>query len=606
VEFFEQKDYAKALEAYDQAIALDPEFARAWMNKGNLYWKMGEYYKAVAAYNRAIEICPAAGQLPDEGIYYFRRAISYGAMRNYPQTIADLEKALELGFDQSDCYYNLGLVYENMKDTEKAAAACRKAVELGNEDAQSKLDKMLVKAEAEAAANAAITYTPAEDFEYENTADGEGICIKGFKNTRAKTVAVPPEIDGKPVTEIGAQAFKPCKSLRSVTLTVTVVEIGTSAFENCKALAEIALPPRLARIKYIAFAGCKVLAAISLPRSLKSIGSRAFEDCAALEKISLPASLQELGSEVFSGCTALQTIWVLGNPGVFTYGASVGCNADIVYSENAEKYPYTWLEKASAYRNQGEYLDALEALDRAIAMEPANWRHYVARGKIWKEMKVYAKALADFRKAIELHPDNAGSNAEENTALISLNNEVETCTKHEAEVPDPVALWEEGTMHYQRAEKGGYEGEFREALKDFNRTIALKPDFVQAWTSKGALYKDMGELDKAIAAYSRAIELVPAAGQLPREGSYYFFRSAVWYELEDCGKALADILQALQLNPEEGAYYNNMGFICEQLEDKAKAIVAFQKAVEFGYEEAREELERLEADSGDGEDSEQA
>jgi tetratricopeptide (TPR) repeat protein len=84
-------------------------------------------------------------------------------MENYSQAIADLEKALEIGFNQSVCYYNLGMAYEYMKDTE----------------------------------NAAITYTPTEDFEYGNAADGEGILINGFKNTR--------EIDGKPVTEIGAE-----------------------------------------------------------------------------------------------------------------------------------------------------------------------------------------------------------------------------------------------------------------------------------------------------------------------------------------------------------------------------------------------------------------
>jgi Flp pilus assembly protein TadD len=236
---------------------------------------------------------------------------------------------------------------------------------------------------------------------------------------------------------------------------------------------------------------------------------------------------------------------------------------------------------------------------------PCNLRiggHYVARGKIWKDMKIYAKALADFRKAIELHPDNAGSNMKENIILTSLNSEAETCAKHEAEVLDPVALWEEGKMHYQRAVKDGYAGEFKEALKDFNRAIILKPDFAQAWASKGALYQGMGELDKAITAYSRTIELVPAAGQLPTEGQYYFGRSSVRYELGDHAKALEDILQTLALNPKKGNFYSGLGFICEQLGDKSKAIVAFQKAVEFGYEKAREQLDRLEADSGDDED----
>ena len=41
----------------------------------------------------------------------------------------------------------------------------------------------------------------------EAAADG-GICIQSFRWTCEKTVEIPAQIDGKPITEIGAEAFK--------------------------------------------------------------------------------------------------------------------------------------------------------------------------------------------------------------------------------------------------------------------------------------------------------------------------------------------------------------------------------------------------------------
>lgn len=56
---FEQLgEHNKAIEAYDKAIAINPNFKYAWYNKGNALTKLGEYDKAIEAYDRAIAIDP--------------------------------------------------------------------------------------------------------------------------------------------------------------------------------------------------------------------------------------------------------------------------------------------------------------------------------------------------------------------------------------------------------------------------------------------------------------------------------------------------------------------------------------------------------------------
>ena len=48
----------EALEAYDKAIAINPKYYEAWINKGNCFVRIRKYKEAVDAYDKAIEIKP--------------------------------------------------------------------------------------------------------------------------------------------------------------------------------------------------------------------------------------------------------------------------------------------------------------------------------------------------------------------------------------------------------------------------------------------------------------------------------------------------------------------------------------------------------------------
>jgi tetratricopeptide (TPR) repeat protein len=56
-EYLKQGDYAKAIESYEEAIELEPDY-EAYYNLGSAYGKQGDYVKAIEAYNKAIELKP--------------------------------------------------------------------------------------------------------------------------------------------------------------------------------------------------------------------------------------------------------------------------------------------------------------------------------------------------------------------------------------------------------------------------------------------------------------------------------------------------------------------------------------------------------------------
>src|SRR5512136_761726 len=55
---FNQSKYNEAIQAYDKAIELNPQFALSWNGKGNSFNAQGKLDEAIQAYDKAIEIDP--------------------------------------------------------------------------------------------------------------------------------------------------------------------------------------------------------------------------------------------------------------------------------------------------------------------------------------------------------------------------------------------------------------------------------------------------------------------------------------------------------------------------------------------------------------------
>ena len=90
-------------------------------------------------------------------------------------------------------------------------------------------------------------------------------------------VYIPEEIDGKPVTEIAARAFKDDESISHVFLPASLKKVGDSAFENCANLSVL-------KFKY---------------GNLEEIGRSAFEDT-GITTVALPTDkLVEVGPNAF-------------------------------------------------------------------------------------------------------------------------------------------------------------------------------------------------------------------------------------------------------------------------------------------------------------------
>ncbi len=129
------------------------------------------------------------------------------------------------------------------------------------------------------------------------------------------SITIPAEIEGKPVTRIGKNAFEWCLYLESINIPDNVTSIGDGAFSVCGSLTSISLPDSVTSIGNWAFFQCEVLKSIILPDSLNSIGDEAFEECYCLTSISFPETVTSIGQGAFASC---QSLWYVDIPASVT------------------------------------------------------------------------------------------------------------------------------------------------------------------------------------------------------------------------------------------------------------------------------------------------
>ena len=136
-----------------------------------------------------------------------------------------------------------------------------------------------------------------------------GISINKYIGNSSKVV-IPNEINGKPVTEIGTDAFRNNQKLKTVVFPDSLKSINSHAFQDCASLESLVIPPGLTQISDYAFLRCKNLRSLKLPDSIKEIDRWAFLRCEKLEEVYLPDSLRFLGVGAFFACYALKKVYI--------------------------------------------------------------------------------------------------------------------------------------------------------------------------------------------------------------------------------------------------------------------------------------------------------
>ncbi|MCL1835709.1 MAG: leucine-rich repeat domain-containing protein [Oscillospiraceae bacterium] len=125
-----------------------------------------------------------------------------------------------------------------------------------------------------------------------------------------KTVEVPAQIDGLPVTHIGCDCFAIACHIKitSVSLPETITTILSGAFRGCRQIRTLDLPSSLRYIGNYAFSFLVSLETLRIPDNVVSMGFGAFRNCISLVSVEIPEGTLRIGNDCFYRCTELKTV----------------------------------------------------------------------------------------------------------------------------------------------------------------------------------------------------------------------------------------------------------------------------------------------------------
>ncbi len=118
------RDREGALADYNCTIKLDPNYAKAYVNRGLLRDRLGDRHGSLSDYDRAIELDDCSSTS-----YYNRANVRY-RLEDLHGALDDYDRSIQLDPNHAKAYYNRGLICAYLGNREGARQDLQAAAEL--------------------------------------------------------------------------------------------------------------------------------------------------------------------------------------------------------------------------------------------------------------------------------------------------------------------------------------------------------------------------------------------------------------------------------------------------------------------------------------------
>lgn len=124
VQFYHQREFLKAIHAYQKILEIDPTFVEAYNNLGITYQQLGDLAQADYAYRKATEINPRY----EKG--YNNLGVLLLLQNRDEEAIGVFQKALSINPNHLESYLNLGILFKKKGEWGKAIESYQKALSI--------------------------------------------------------------------------------------------------------------------------------------------------------------------------------------------------------------------------------------------------------------------------------------------------------------------------------------------------------------------------------------------------------------------------------------------------------------------------------------------
>ncbi len=165
---------------------------------------------------------------------------------------------------------------------------------------------------------------------------------------------------------------------------------------------------------------------------------------------------------------------------------------------------YQLIQRASESVGQKEYKKAIDFYKKALPFEPKNKKIYFNLGVVYLHLEEFYNAIESFQNAIALDENyiSAYSNLAIGYKKIKEYHKTIKCLKRALELSQS----EDVDIYYNLGNTLSSIEEYDEAIKYFDKVIALEPTYYKAYHGKGLVYNHLMVYDKAYQYFKKTLE----------------------------------------------------------------------------------------------------
>jgi tetratricopeptide (TPR) repeat protein len=225
-----------------------------------------------------------------------------------------------------------------------------------------------------------------------------------------------------------------------------------------------------------------------------------------------------------------------------------------------------------SWRQAQDYRDVETLWRTTIARNPSCWMAYSNLGSFLSGMGLTDEAIQNFRKALELRPEQSKDRNNLGKALLQQGRFMEAMEEFQAALKispnDPVAENNIGAAYLEK-------GDLDNAIDYLRKAVDDGPRNADAYINFGNALLKKHDFDAAVAAYSRTLDL-----PFDHAESHYSIANALRQKGEN-GDAILNYKLAIQLRPDYVDAHNNLANALRQQGRTEEAIQEYEAALKY-------------------------
>src|SRR5260221_1814198 len=381
IEFEQMKHYRAALQAYEQAILLNPNLTSAWRNKAHMLLRLNRHTKALEACEHAIQLNPYYAPV------YTVKGLTLHGLGHHEEALTAYEKAIKLDSNIPEAHMSKGHVLYDLHRFDEALGAYEYAIQLDHTNALAYYGKGMSLSMLDCYNESIVTFDQAIllKSDFADAFRSKGVALFNLKRYAEALAAFEHFIQLDPYKTF-AWLYK-----GNILLELNFYNEALTAFEEATRLN-----PNAAGIYFF-----KGVALDYLKR---------YEE--ALAAFELAIQLDSSHIDAYNAKGAILAKIGYHKEALLTYEQAIEINPNNVN---------VWFNKGKSLFEMRRYEEALAAFERAIHLAPKYINAYIDKGTARSLLKRHNEALTIFDQAIQLDPPNADAYNGKGNPLYSLN-----------------------------------------------------------------------------------------------------------------------------------------------------------------------------------------